>query len=224
MSAFARPFARPLRASRIRPRKAPPPPRKHGCPMTPVRPIRRACALLSFLALAAWPALAAAAPAAAPAPAPNDTCFMCHADKDAKSSAGKSIAVDADRFKKSVHGEMQLKCTDCHSRRVGAEAAARREAEARQLQHLPRQGGGRVRRHGARNGAQGRQRRRGQLHGLPRQPRHRARQGRRRRRSITPTSRRRARSATAATRSSRRASCPAATSAPSSTTASTARR
>jgi hypothetical protein len=77
--------------------------------------MRRACAFLSFLALAAWPALASAAPAAAPAPAPNDTCFMCHADKDAKASGGKSIAVDADRFRKSVHGEMQLKCTDCHA-------------------------------------------------------------------------------------------------------------
>jgi nitrate/TMAO reductase-like tetraheme cytochrome c subunit len=40
---------------------------------------------------------------------------MCHADKDAKSAGGKSIAVDADRFKGSVHGEMQLKCTDCHA-------------------------------------------------------------------------------------------------------------
>ncbi|HQR12851.1 MAG TPA: cytochrome C, partial [Casimicrobiaceae bacterium] len=44
----------------------------------------------------------------------NDTCLMCHADKDAKGAGGKPIAVDADRFKSSVHGEMQLKCTDCH--------------------------------------------------------------------------------------------------------------
>jgi Cytochrome c3 len=83
--------------------------------MNTVRSMRRASALLSFLALAAWPALAAAALAAAPASAPNDTCFMCHADKDAKSSGGKSIAVDAARFKSSVHGEARLKCTDCHS-------------------------------------------------------------------------------------------------------------
>ena len=109
---FPLPAARP---SRARSREAPLPRAKHGCPMTPARSMRRACAVLSFLAICAWPAVAAAAPAAASPPAPNDTCLMCHTDKDAKSSAGKSIAVDADRFKKSVHGELQLKCTDCHA-------------------------------------------------------------------------------------------------------------
>jgi hypothetical protein len=41
--------------------------------------------------------------------------MMCHADAAAKSEAGKSIAVDAGKFAGSVHGAMQLKCTDCHS-------------------------------------------------------------------------------------------------------------
>ncbi len=40
---------------------------------------------------------------------------MCHADKDAKGAAGKSIAVDAAKFAKSVHGELNLQCTDCHA-------------------------------------------------------------------------------------------------------------
>ncbi|MCC7327656.1 MAG: cytochrome c3 family protein [Burkholderiales bacterium] len=72
-----------------------------------------ACALFALLFAASL--LAAAAPAAAPTPGVNDTCLMCHADKDAKSAAGTSIAVDAERFRKSVHGELQLKCTDCHT-------------------------------------------------------------------------------------------------------------
>jgi nitrate/TMAO reductase-like tetraheme cytochrome c subunit len=46
---------------------------------------------------------------------PNATCMMCHADAAAKGASGKSIAVDAERFAKSVHGEMQFKCTDCHA-------------------------------------------------------------------------------------------------------------
>ena len=70
-------------------------------------------ALLAALVLASTSALSATAPA--PTPGVNETCLMCHADKDAKSAAGKSIAVDADKFKASVHGGMSLKCTDCHS-------------------------------------------------------------------------------------------------------------
>jgi hypothetical protein len=61
-------------------------------------------------------AKAAAAPAkAAPAADPNETCLMCHADASAKAADGRSIAVDTAMFAKSVHGEMQFKCTDCHS-------------------------------------------------------------------------------------------------------------
>ncbi len=79
--------------------------------MSSVRSITRTCGALLFAALAVT--AFAATPAATPAP--NDTCMMCHADRDAKSGAGKSIAVDADRFKASVHGELGLKCTDCHA-------------------------------------------------------------------------------------------------------------
>ncbi len=53
--------------------------------------------------------------AAAPAADPNETCLMCHTDASAKGASGKSIAVDPAVFGKSVHGEMQFKCTDCHS-------------------------------------------------------------------------------------------------------------
>ena len=56
-----------------------------------------------------------ALPAAAAAPTGNDTCLMCHADKDARNGQGQSIAVDPARFKASVHGEMQLTCVMCHA-------------------------------------------------------------------------------------------------------------
>jgi hypothetical protein len=46
---------------------------------------------------------------------PNEACLMCHADASAKASSGKSIAVDAKVFAGSVHGQMQFKCTDCHT-------------------------------------------------------------------------------------------------------------
>ena len=60
---------------------------------------------------------AAVAVAAAPvaAPNPNDTCLMCHSAADAKGATGKSIAVDGAKFVASVHGELKLKCTDCHA-------------------------------------------------------------------------------------------------------------
>ncbi len=56
-------------------------------------------------------------PAAAPTPAPsvNEICLACHAAADAKSASGKSIAVDGAKFAGSVHGELKLSCTDCHT-------------------------------------------------------------------------------------------------------------
>ncbi len=85
-----------------------------GNPMKTLRWIAAHCALLVALVLAAAP-VHSATRARAPAPGVNETCLMCHADKDAKSAAGRPIAVDADKFKASVHGGMSLKCTDCHS-------------------------------------------------------------------------------------------------------------
>jgi nitrate/TMAO reductase-like tetraheme cytochrome c subunit len=78
--------------------------------MTVARTLR---ALLWICAgLAAATLTHAAAPAA---PSATDTCLMCHADKDAKGASGKSIAVDGAKFTASVHGELKLKCTDCHA-------------------------------------------------------------------------------------------------------------
>ena len=82
--------------------------------MTTVRSTAAVCALVAALLLTAAPARSAAPPPA-PSPGVNETCLMCHADKDAKSAAGKSIAVDVEKFKSSVHGGLSLKCTDCHS-------------------------------------------------------------------------------------------------------------
>ena len=72
------------------------------------------CRSLFAMLFASVAATVIAAPAA-PAPNANDTCLMCHGDKDAKSAAGKSIAVDGAKFANSVHGAATLKCADCHA-------------------------------------------------------------------------------------------------------------
>lgn len=69
--------------------------------------------LCAALALAAHGKPNAAAPAASAGP--NDTCLMCHAAADAKGADGRSIAVDGAKFASSVHGSVNLKCTDCHT-------------------------------------------------------------------------------------------------------------
>ena len=82
--------------------------------MTPVSLMRAAAALLcAAFAVAAFGKPAPAA--AAPAPNANETCLMCHAAADAKGADGKSIAVDGTKFAASVHGSLNLKCTDCHA-------------------------------------------------------------------------------------------------------------
>jgi nitrate/TMAO reductase-like tetraheme cytochrome c subunit len=68
-------------------------------------------AILCFGSIAA----AVAQGTAPAAPGVNETCFACHGDKDAKRADGRSIAVEGAAFAQSVHGEMHLKCTDCHS-------------------------------------------------------------------------------------------------------------
>lgn len=70
---------------------------------------------LPIVALAAALLVLPAAAQAAETPDPNESCLMCHTDPSAKGSTGKSIAVDAKAFAASVHGQMQFKCTDCHS-------------------------------------------------------------------------------------------------------------
>src|SRR5208283_4076948 len=71
-------------------------------------------ALLALCAMASLPSSAAPARAAT-APDVNDTCLACHGDKEAKRADGRSIFVDAATFAQSVHGEMQLQCTSCHT-------------------------------------------------------------------------------------------------------------
>lgn len=70
-------------------------------------------ALGALVAALLWAPLTA--DAATEAGGVNDTCLMCHADAAAKNAAGKSIGVDAKIFGGSVHGQMNFKCTDCHS-------------------------------------------------------------------------------------------------------------
>ena len=83
--------------------------------MSAVRKIEAIRAIALALFFFATAATAAMAPSAAPAPSVTDTCLACHADKDAKGSSGKSIAVDGEKFSASVHGSMKMQCTDCHA-------------------------------------------------------------------------------------------------------------
>ena len=45
----------------------------------------------------------------------NETCLACHGDADAKGANGRSVAVDGAKFAKSVHAELSLECTACHT-------------------------------------------------------------------------------------------------------------
>lgn len=84
--------------------------------------------MVTFAALLASPVAARAeGPAASAAASPNEVCMMCHRDPGAKSAAGASIAVDEKAFAASVHGQMNFKCTDCHS-----------DVSAEKLPHEPR--------------------------------------------------------------------------------------
>ncbi len=49
------------------------------------------------------------------APNVNETCLACHGAADAKGAGDRSIAVDGSKFAGSVHGQLNLKCTDCHA-------------------------------------------------------------------------------------------------------------
>src|SRR5512141_1465459 len=84
-----------------------------GSMMNPSRSRNTLLALTAILlAFLLAPAVAFGAQPANPV---ADTCLMCHGDKDAKGSAGTPIAVDGERFAHSVHGQAQIKCTDCHA-------------------------------------------------------------------------------------------------------------
>ena len=140
--------------------------------MSAARIIQVIRAILFAGLAAATAAHAATKPAPAPAPSVTDTCLMCHADKDAKGAAGKSIAVDGAKFAASVHGEMKLKCTDCH-----ADVSVDKLPHPDKLKPVNcatchdkavKEYAG----NGAWHGAQGRQLGRRQLHGLPRHARH----------------------------------------------------
>ena len=81
--------------------------------MNPFITMRILCAILCFAFAAVAPAKPA--PTAAPAANPNETCLACHSAQDVKGAGGKSIVVDGAKFAASVHGSLNLKCSDCHS-------------------------------------------------------------------------------------------------------------
>lgn len=47
--------------------------------------------------------------------APPADCMTCHEDRTLSNTAGKSLFVDLDLFKKSLHGDLGVSCVQCHS-------------------------------------------------------------------------------------------------------------
>lgn len=74
---------------------------------------------LAALVLGAWcaavsPAGAQAAAAATAAPT-NDDCMACHGDAGLTGANGRSVAVTAEKFAASIHGQMGQACVACHT-------------------------------------------------------------------------------------------------------------
>lgn len=72
-------------------------------------------------ALVAAPASAQQNAGAVPPSPANDDCLTCHNDPEAKRADGRSVAVDPALFTRSVHGQLELKCVDCHADPAAAE-------------------------------------------------------------------------------------------------------
>jgi nitrate/TMAO reductase-like tetraheme cytochrome c subunit len=54
-------------------------------------------------------------PATSAPPDPNATCLLCHGKETAKDASGNSVAVNRQTFAESVHGQMKVNCTSCHT-------------------------------------------------------------------------------------------------------------
>ncbi len=78
--------------------------------------LRSASAVLFAAGLLATTVLAQkpAAPAA-PKPPTSDDCLACHGDPSATGANGRSIAVSADQFGASIHGQSGIPCVGCHA-------------------------------------------------------------------------------------------------------------
>jgi cytochrome b subunit of formate dehydrogenase len=49
----------------------------------------------------------------------DSDCLECHADRDLQNAQGKSMFVDARKFKSALHGQAGASCVDCHADLVG---------------------------------------------------------------------------------------------------------
>jgi hypothetical protein len=78
-----------------------------------MRPTRFASVLLLAACLSTGTALAQKP--AAPKPPTNDDCLACHGDASLKAANGRSVAVAAEKFAASIHGQSGLACVDCHA-------------------------------------------------------------------------------------------------------------
>jgi nitrate/TMAO reductase-like tetraheme cytochrome c subunit len=66
------------------------------------------------LALAAWCLALTPALGQQPAAPTNDDCMACHSDAELTGAGGRPVAVNADRFAASIHGQAGIACVDCH--------------------------------------------------------------------------------------------------------------
>jgi hypothetical protein len=74
-------------------------------------------ALLAFLVVGVVsPMLAQSDNAPAPASHGNDDCLVCHEDSSTtRAAGGQPVVVDSKVYAASVHGQLDLKCVDCHA-------------------------------------------------------------------------------------------------------------
>jgi len=74
--------------------------------------VKGARAWLALLFCLAPGVLAAQGP---PAPPSNDDCQMCHAEASTTRANGQPVVVDPAKWAASIHGQLDLKCVDCHA-------------------------------------------------------------------------------------------------------------
>jgi len=73
----------------------------------------RNCALLFVLTFIAAGASSPAHAQKAPAAVPDSDCLACHGQSDLKSGKGRSVFVDPEKHKTSIHADVS--CTSCHA-------------------------------------------------------------------------------------------------------------
>jgi hypothetical protein len=69
----------------------------------------------ALLVLLVLPVLVPASAQDAGTPHSNDDCLLCHSDEEAARADGSSVFVDPGVLERSIHGQLQMQCVDCHA-------------------------------------------------------------------------------------------------------------